>query len=107
MHHLSSRLGLSSASHCLQDASGLPAHGEGLPACLCLLEQSMNHGQSPQLILKAADLPHPAPHLPEAPLQDIGGPNSPPVAEREPVVGPAGLQVSLQALHCRGEARLA
>jgi hypothetical protein len=30
----------------------------------------MNHGQSPQFILKAADLTHPAPHLPEASFQD-------------------------------------
>ena len=70
MHHLSSGLGFSSDAHCLQDSLGLPTRREGLPARLCLPEQGMNHGQSPQFILKAADLTHPAPHLPEASFQD-------------------------------------
>ena len=103
MHHLSSGLGLSSDAHRLLDRLGLPTHREGLPARLGLLEQGMNHGQSPQFILKAADLTHPAPHLSKASLQDIGGPNPLPVAERKPVVGPTGLQVSLETLDRRGE----
>ena len=104
--HVSRRsrcLGLSWGSHRRQDPLSLWSRGDALLARLGLLEQGIDQGAKAPSSSWKQPTSRTAPHLPEAPLQAIGHANPLPMAHREPEVGPAGLQGSLETFYCRGE----